>query len=303
MTLEQRIGRLDRIGRQQPVEIVYFRPPGGLGAAVARLYEELGIFREPLGGLGRELAGVRTAVEEAALSGNTRFESGIFTDVIRNAREARDRVQAAAHHELHRDPYRPEMEDSVLARVPPDLDDFTEEVLLACCERVGLSVEKQRGRATYSVEFGNQAVVESLPGVPGGSNYLGTFDRLEGVENETIDFYASGHPLVEGLLSHMEESPYGRVALLHVRGGGEEGLGILSIYRDGPHFEAVAVDLHGNERPDWAEILTRRPVRSRRVKPEAWTRQPGWPTLIRNLAKRIRRPGQLVAVAAFRTGG
>ena len=32
--VEQRIGRLDRIGRQIPVDVVYFRPPGGIGADV-----------------------------------------------------------------------------------------------------------------------------------------------------------------------------------------------------------------------------------------------------------------------------
>src|SRR4029079_4410447 len=31
-TVEQRIGRLDRIGRRMPVEIISFRPPHGIGA-------------------------------------------------------------------------------------------------------------------------------------------------------------------------------------------------------------------------------------------------------------------------------
>jgi len=51
--VEQRIGRLDRIGRRDPVEIVYFRPAGGIVADVVRLYESLGLFREPLAGLSR----------------------------------------------------------------------------------------------------------------------------------------------------------------------------------------------------------------------------------------------------------
>ena len=57
---------------------------------------------------------------------------------------------------------------------------------------MGLHVEAQRGVATYSIELGNRAMVESLPGVPGGSHFLGTFDREEAVENESIDFFASG---------------------------------------------------------------------------------------------------------------
>jgi ATP-dependent helicase HepA len=49
--VEQRIGRLDRIGRSIPVEIVYFQPPGGIGRDVVRLFEKLGLFEEPLAGL------------------------------------------------------------------------------------------------------------------------------------------------------------------------------------------------------------------------------------------------------------
>ena len=65
--VEQRIGRLDRIGRRIPVEIVYFRPPAGIGADVVRLFEALGLFREPVAGLEPQLAHVEGALEEIAL--------------------------------------------------------------------------------------------------------------------------------------------------------------------------------------------------------------------------------------------
>src|SRR5207247_623389 len=65
--LEQRIGRLDRIDRTRPVEIVYFRAPRGLGRDVARLYEDLGVLREPLGGLEGTFAGIESAIEAAAV--------------------------------------------------------------------------------------------------------------------------------------------------------------------------------------------------------------------------------------------
>ena len=41
-------------------------------------------------------------------------------------RVSTDRVQQAAYHELHRDPYRPEMEQEILDRVPPNLDALNE---------------------------------------------------------------------------------------------------------------------------------------------------------------------------------
>jgi len=66
-------------------------------------------------------------------------------------------------------------------------------------------VHNLRADPRAHIEFGNEAIVDSLPGVPGGSAYVGTFDREEAVEDESIDFFASGHPLVEGVLAYVED--------------------------------------------------------------------------------------------------
>ena len=183
--VEQRIGRLDRIGRRIPVEIVYFRPAAGPGAEIVRLYEALGVFRAPL-----------AAVDPTA----------VLTDqLVANAHAARTRIREAAYQQLHRDPYRPDMAAGILARVPPDLDALIAHVVTETCLRLGFRVEHLRGRAIHAIELGNEAVVDSLPGVPGGSSFVGTFDREEAVEDESIDFFASGHPLVEGVLAYFED--------------------------------------------------------------------------------------------------
>jgi len=303
MTLEQRIGRLDRIGRREPVEIVTFRPPAGLGAAIARLHEELGLYREPLGGLERELALVEPAVTEAALEEAGPVDAARFLPLIEEVRDARARVRDAAYHELHRDPYRPEMAESILARVPQGLDDLNAEVILEACRRFGFDVEPQRGEETWMVEFGSRALVDHLPGVPAGSRFLGTFSRAEAVEKETLDYFAAGHPLVEGVLAELEDSPRGRVALLELATRGETGFGLLAFYKAGPSFTAVAVDSAGRERPEWAERLVRRPLRTRRVNAAEWTTKKGWQALVRRLAPALEKRGRPVAVAAFRLVG
>src|SRR5262245_59237205 len=65
--VEQRIGGVDRIGRRDPVEIVYFSPRDGMAAAVVRLYAALGLFREPLAGLEPQLAPLEDALAEIAV--------------------------------------------------------------------------------------------------------------------------------------------------------------------------------------------------------------------------------------------
>ena len=294
--LEQRIGRLDRIGRTHPVEIVYVRPPSGLPAAVAALHERIGIFREPLGGLERELAHVEAAIEAAALSSDEEIPASRFDDVAREAGEARTRMREAAYHALFRDPFRPEEAGALLARVPEDLDELTEEVVTGVSERLGLHVAVSRGGKVHAIELGNRARVDSLPGVPGGSNFVGSFLREEAVEDESIDFFASGHPLVEGILAEVDDGRLGRTAILHVD---RPGIGLLALYRVEGGFEAVAIDGTGKPNPEWAEALTARPLRTRRVRAEALVAQPGWGPGVLKLAAALppgRRPDALALV-------
>jgi ATP-dependent helicase HepA len=300
LVAEQRVGRLDRIGRQLPVEIVHFVPPSGIGRDVVTLFEALGLFREPLASLEPELSRVEAALETAALSSSGSLSPARFQAIVDGSRAAQSRVREAAWREMHRDPYRPEMAEAILARVPPDLDALNEDVVTATCERLFLHVEPHAGHV-FSIELGNQALVDSLPGVPGGSSFLGTFDREEAVADERLDFFASGHPLVEGVLAHLGESPLGRVAVLAVRIGADKGVALLALYKDGPVFEAVAVDSAGRLRPEWAASLRARPLRTRRIAPGLLA-EPGWAETVRRMAAALDPSRRLVALAVAIVG-
>ena len=102
--VEQRIGRLDRIGRRIPVEIVYFRPPSGIGADVVRLFERLGLFREPMAGVEPQLAHVESALETIAFEPDGLSDAQL-EQLIAAAQAARTRIHEAAYQQLHRDPY------------------------------------------------------------------------------------------------------------------------------------------------------------------------------------------------------
>jgi ATP-dependent helicase HepA len=297
-TVEQRIGRLDRIGRRDPVNIVYFRPPAGIGSHTVRLFEELGLFREPMAGVEPELAHIEGALEEIALDPSASLSDARLDTLIGVARAARTRIREAAYQELHRNPYRPEIGPDLLARIPAELDALNEKIVVTVCSRLGLAVEQTRGRRTFAIELGNEALVDSLPGVPGGSSYVGSFDREEAVEDETIDFFASGHPLVEGVFAHVEDSPLGRVVRLEVEAGRDRGKGLVAIYKDGPGFDVVARDSSGRNRPDWAAAFRQRPLRARRA-PAGALDDPASADMVRRLGAQLepsRRPYALAAV-------
>ena len=296
--VEQRIGRLDRIGRRIPVEVVYFRPPGGVGADVVRLFEALGLFREPVAGLEPQLAHVEGALEQVALDPGASLSEHAFEALVSEAHAARTRIREAAYQQLHRDPYRAEMAAGILARVPAELDALNEEVVVTACIGLGFTIERPRGRRIFAIELGNGALVDGLPGVPGGSGYVGSFDREEALEEETLDFFASGHPLVEGIFAHYEESPVGRVARFEIAIGQERGKGLVAVYKDGPAFDVVVIDATGNLRPDWAAAFRQRPLGARAVTGES-IEDDDWQDMVRGLGPQLdpaRRPHALAAI-------
>jgi ATP-dependent helicase HepA len=258
--VEQRIGRLDRIGRRDSVEVVYFCPPSGIAADVVRLHEALGLFREPLAGLEPQLAHIEEHLAAIAVDPLGTLTDETLERLIAGVRGARTRIQEAAYQQLHREPYRAEMAERILARVPADLDALVETFVVNAAMRLGFTVDRLGGRGKYAIEFGNEAVVDSLPGVAGGASFVGTFDREEAVQDEMIDFIASGHALVEGLIAHVADSRDGRVGRLHVSVGEERGEGIAVVYANGPNVEVVVVDSAGRLRPEWAAAFHQRPL-------------------------------------------
>ncbi|MDA1184588.1 MAG: helicase-related protein [Acidobacteria bacterium] len=296
--VEQRIGRLDRIGRRIPVDIVYFRPPDGIGADVVRLFEALGLFREPVAGLEPQLAHIEGAIEKIAIDPRTSLSGAHRDRLLGEARAARTRIGEAAYQQLHRDPYRSSMAAGILARVPAELDALNQEVVVTASIGLGFTIERPRGERTFSIELGSGALVDGLPGVPGGSSYIGSFDREEAVENETIDFFASGHPLVEGIFAHYEDSAAGRVTRFEVEIGAERGEGLVAVYKDGPMFDMLVFDSAANVRHDWAAALCRRPLNPRRVTGER-AGNADWTEMVRRLGARLdpaRRPHALAAI-------
>jgi len=206
--------------------------------------------------------------------------------LIGDVHAARTRIREAAYHELHRNPFQADMAAGLLARVPSHLDALTQDVVVAACTRLGFTVEHTRGRRVFAIELGSEALVDSLPGVRSGSTYVGSFDREEAVEDETLDFFASGHPLVEGILAHFEDSVLGRVARIELGADDGHGEGLAAIYKDGPDFDVVAFDAAGRPRTDWATALRQRPLPVRRPADEDTDRRV-WAAMIQRLGARL----------------
>ncbi len=295
--VEQRIGRLDRINRRRPVEIVYFRARESFAGQVAAMYERLGIFAAPLGGLERSLSHVEEAIRTAALDPEPKLD---LDQVVRETLEAREAMSRAVYHHLHRNRYSPELAPAILDRIPPDLEPLTQRVVVEACRQFGFdSIDRPEQKSWY-FEFGNHAVIDHLPGATSGSRWLGTFDRETAVARESLDFFASGHPLVEGVMMELEDGHRGQLALVTSRGTGVDASGLLLLIKKGADHQSLIIDAEGRPHPEWARFLSRGWKGLADLKPGAFERPEGWDEWVRGCFGAAGGMGKVVGVVAFR---
>jgi ATP-dependent helicase HepA len=234
-TVEQRIGRLDRIGQTHPVQIHVLDVQGTLASDVLTLLADaVGVFGETVGGLDAVLEGVEGRILELALEApeaRARYREQLAT-AVKEAREAARRaydplldvrsfdaeaVEALVTRAQVRLSIEPDPAATLadtLWGVARDLDERLEESVTELAERVGIGVDtdKEVNAFQCAFHFGHALTVEALPGIDVSQEktLLGTFWRDTAVEQEEIDFFATGHPLVEALFGFLRDGPYGR---------------------------------------------------------------------------------------------
>ena len=261
--MEQRIGRLDRIGQTEPVQIHVFDAPGTLSADVlAILAGAVGVFGETVGGLDAVLEEVEPRLAELALLSPE--ERARYRDELAlRVREARAQAQraydplldlrsfdrAAVEELVKRAQARmgmeeegeegeeeaaPSLEDGLHA-ISRDLDERLEEAITELAARIGIGVdtEEQVDAFQCAFHFGHALNVEALPGIDiqEEKTVLGTFWRDTAVEQEEIEYFATGHPIVEALFGFLRDGPYGRSAARFVeKRGGQKARGLELLF-------------------------------------------------------------------------
>ncbi len=253
LTLEQRIGRLDRLGQHRPVEIHVLAEPGE-EAFLADLYEhEIGIFQEPVGGLDTVLASLPAdlaAVRAQPIATRDAFRRQLAARVAEGRRaqhEGYDPIldlRSAALPELSRlvanayqrmgdaPPGEPElgmdgMQQSLLA-LSRALEEQLEDVCADVGRRVGVEVDADQNVHPFEVAFtlGAQLRIEALPGmeIPDEPvTHLGSFWRETAVARDELEWFATGHKLVEALVGLVRDGEAGRSAAVRAAAAPRRG--------------------------------------------------------------------------------
>ena len=185
--------------------------------------------------------------------------------------------------------------------MPADLDALHERFVVRACELLGFESAEKPGARSFYFELGGNAIVDSLPGVPGGTRFLGTFDREEAVVREELEYFASGIPSSRGSWpsSRTDRAGGRRCWSCPVRGGPASGCSAswpATADRGAGHRPRRAA------RPDWARLIVKKRDALRGLPREDWERELpdglDWPAFLASA------PGpeapRLLAIAGFR---
>ncbi len=208
--LEQRIGRLDRIGQTGDIQIHVPFLPGSPQAVLARWYHEgLAAFESNLLG-GRELLDLFEPELRAAAQAPDQDPGPL----LERAREARlalaARLEAGRDRLLEMNACKPEVAARLITEIRrQDAAPALEAFLLAVLDQHFIPVEQV---APHTYQLGSAGVlVEAFPGLP-AEGLTVTCDRARALVREDVQFLTWDHPLITGALDLLFSGPQGTCA-------------------------------------------------------------------------------------------
>ncbi|MBE2283624.1 MAG: DEAD/DEAH box helicase family protein [Prosthecobacter sp.] len=221
--LEQRIGRLDRIGQKGVIHIHVPFVEGTEGEVLARWYHDgLDAFEHSLQGATQLLQTFAADVESLC----AQFDRDKLDDLIHRTRELRQEVRRKLERGHNRllelNSCKPRLAARIIERIREiDADGDFERFFIRVLDHLGMHVEEMSGR-TWFIRPDN-LVTDALPSLPAEGLTI-TFDRERALSRDHESFLTWDHPLVTGALDVLLGSHTGNAGFAFWKASGAEGL-------------------------------------------------------------------------------
>ena len=216
MKIEQRIGRLDRIGQKKDVYIYNFALSGTLEARILQvLHERIRIFEETIGGLD-PILGESTERDITALILQQRKDFGeaverFEKDLELKVRDAREAEEKMADFIMDTNSFRRDTVDELLGRkqtlTNQEIASLTRAFLSRYLSPYSRAEIKEVHPKIYQItvpeafrvdckkRFGRKLGEEGIP-----HKLRATFDPKTAMDDDSLDFIAFGHPFFDGIV-------------------------------------------------------------------------------------------------------
>lgn len=252
--LEQRIGRLDRIGQLYPIEI---HAPYLTGTAQETLYHWIA---EGLNSFTQSFSGGYAVLEkmEARLLAQLTERTEDFVALLKDTREMADALRASA--DAGRDPLlelnscRTEIANGLIEQIQAAeeslaLKDFMEDL----CEHYGVHQEEHSLHALI-LKPTDQMLTGHFPGLTDEEGTTVTFNREHALRREEMHFLTWEHPIVDEALDMLLSGEVGNATLATIKLNGlKNGTLLLEAY--------FAISVVSPNRNQLGEYLPATPVR------------------------------------------
>lgn len=218
--MEQRIGRLDRIGREadRPVRSVVFLGGGAIERQIHEVHAHIfRVHERSIGGLEFVLPDLQRRIFECALSGPEAMAAQqealalVVERALRDADQDFDQSLDTSKHELER--------ARELVEILHEIDGVARlEPIQYWARTLGLRAEPREGHdgtPEYRFTWTPAELNSPLTGWNGTAarQDTGTFDRYQALEREDLQFFAPGHRLVDAQIRALDTAAVGRLTV------------------------------------------------------------------------------------------
>lgn len=225
--LEQRIGRLDRIGQTADIHIHVPYLPGSSAELWAHWYHHgVGAFEHTLHGSAALHLAFHDEIAALAEAGADTWENQLedLLDRTRAHKEKLDvELEQGRDHLLEMSSFDRDLGEQLQVQVEDlDLDWKLEKYMLRLFDHFGVTVEDLRDRE-YLLKPENLFSAEVFPGLPQEGMSI-TFDRDQALAREELGFFTWDHPMVTSATEMLLASERGNAAFVFVAGARKQAL-------------------------------------------------------------------------------